>query len=117
MHDRNGNPVKEGDRVRLEGDIVSTSGGEEYCNVTVLVTEKGQDHGPYNVQSHVTVNAKQTELVGKGRVALSKDQIRSIFAGWFAENPEPAQAEEIGSEGYLNGCTDYFFAVASRISD
>lgn len=63
MHDRNGNPVKTGDRVRLEGEIVSTSEGEEYCNVTVKVTEPGQEHGPFNVQSTVVVNAKQTELI------------------------------------------------------
>lgn len=63
MHDRNGNPIKVGDRVSLVGEITSTSAGEEYCNVTVKVTEKGQDHGPYNVQTTVVVNAKQTELI------------------------------------------------------
>lgn len=66
MHDRNGNPVKVGDRVRLEGEIISTTDGEEFCNVTVKVTEKDEEHGPFNVQSNVVVNAKQTELIEEG---------------------------------------------------
>ena len=63
MHDRNGNPVKVGDRVQIQGEITSTSAGEEYCNVTVKITEKDQEHGPFNVQGTVVVNAKQTELI------------------------------------------------------
>lgn len=64
MHDRNGNPVKVGDRVQLQGEITQTSDGtEEYCNVTVKITEKDQEHGAFNVQSTVVVNAKQTELI------------------------------------------------------
>lgn len=63
MHDRNGEPIKVGDRVRLEGTVTSTTASEEYCNVTVKVTEKDQEHGPFNVQTTVVVNAKQTELI------------------------------------------------------
>lgn len=63
MHDRNGNPIKVGDRVALQGEVTSTSATEEYCNVTVKITEKGQEHGPFNVQGVVVVNAKQTELI------------------------------------------------------
>lgn len=63
MHDRNGNPVKAGDRVHLVGTIEETSSGEEYCNVKVKVTEEGQEHGPNNVQCTIWVNAKQTELI------------------------------------------------------
>lgn len=63
MHDRNGNPVKVGDRVQIQGEITSTSAVDEYCNVTIRVTEKGQEHGPHNVQGTVVVNAKQTELI------------------------------------------------------
>lgn len=64
MHDRNGKLVKVGDRVQLQGEITQTSDGtEEYCNVTVKITEKDQEHGPFNVQGTVLVNAKQTELI------------------------------------------------------
>lgn len=63
MHDRNGNPVKVGDRVLLQGEITQTSEGEEYCNVTVKITEKDQEHGAFNVQGIIVVNAKQTELI------------------------------------------------------
>lgn len=63
MHDRNGNPVKVGDRVQIQGEITSTSVGEEFCNVTVKITEKGVEHGPFNVQGTLVVNAKQTELI------------------------------------------------------
>lgn len=63
MHDRNGNPLKVGDRVALVATIEETSTSEDYCNVKVKVTEEGQDHGPRNVTSTIWVNAKQTELI------------------------------------------------------
>lgn len=63
MHDRNGNPVKVGDRVQVQGEITSTSASDDYCNVTIKITEKDQDHGPFNVTGTLVVNAKQTELI------------------------------------------------------
>lgn len=65
MHDRNGNPIKKGDRVRLEGEIIETHATDDYCNVTIKVTEKDQEHGPHNVQATVVLNARQTELVSE----------------------------------------------------
>lgn len=63
MHDKNGKPLKKGDRVRIEAEITETYATDEFCNVQLLVTEKDQGHGPHNVQAFVTVNAKQTELI------------------------------------------------------
>lgn len=63
MHDKNGNPIKTGDRVTIEAEITSTSATDEYCNVTLKVGEKDQEHGPYNVTTTVVVNAQQTTLI------------------------------------------------------
>lgn len=63
MHDRNGNPVKVGDRVLVQGEITSAGATDEYCNVTIKITEKDQEHGPFNVTGTLVVNARQTELI------------------------------------------------------
>jgi tartrate dehydratase beta subunit/fumarate hydratase class I family protein len=63
MHDKNGNPLKVGDRVTVEGEITSTSATDDYCNVTLKVGEKDQEHGPHNVTGTLVVNAKQTTLI------------------------------------------------------
>ena len=61
MHDRNGKPVKVGDKVNVPCVITATQDGEsEYCNVT-LVTEVPM--GTRTVGDTLTLNAKQTELV------------------------------------------------------
>jgi hypothetical protein len=62
MHDRNGTPIKKGDTVTIEGVISDMYATEEYCNVTLRI---GYDkpHGPLNVQSSVTLNARQVLLV------------------------------------------------------
>lgn len=63
MHDKNGKPLKKGDRVTIEAEIKETYATDEYCNVQLAVGEKGQEHGPHNVTAFVTVNAKQTTLI------------------------------------------------------
>lgn len=63
MHDRNGKPIKVGDRVQVQGEITSTTASEDFCNVTIKITEKDQEHGAFNVQGTLVVNAKQTELI------------------------------------------------------
>lgn len=63
MHDKNGKALKVGDRVTIEAEISATNAGEEFCNVTLKVGEKGQEHGPHNVTSTVTANAKQATLI------------------------------------------------------
>lgn len=62
MHDKNGNPIKQGDRVKIEGVISGEYATDEYCNITVSIGAD-QPHGPHNVQSVVTLNAKQVELL------------------------------------------------------
>jgi hypothetical protein len=63
MHDKNGKPLKKGDRVMVEAEILETSAGIEFCNVQIKITEKDQEHGPHNVTSNIWVNAKQTVLI------------------------------------------------------
>ncbi|MCC6328975.1 MAG: hypothetical protein IT174_10695 [Acidobacteria bacterium] len=63
MHDKNGNPIKKGDRVTVEAEIIETSGGVEFCNVEIKVSEKDQEHGAHNVTSQIWVNSKQTTLI------------------------------------------------------
>lgn len=40
MHDKNGNPIKKGDRVTVEAEIIEASTGVEFCNVQLKVSEK-----------------------------------------------------------------------------
>lgn len=63
MHDKNGKPLKKGDRVTIEAEITETYATDEFCNVQLKVGEKDQEHGPHNVTATVTVNAKQTVLI------------------------------------------------------
>ena len=62
MHDKNGKPIKAGDKVRVEAVISETFATDEFCNVTLKI---GADapHGPRNVQSTVVLNAAQVELI------------------------------------------------------
>lgn len=62
MHDKNGKPIKVGDKVIIEGEIASTTASEEYCNVTVKIGGDAE-HGPFNVTGSVSLNAKQVELI------------------------------------------------------
>ncbi len=63
MHDKNGKPLKKGDRVTVEAEIIETYATDEFCNVQLRIGEKDQEHGPFNVQATATVNAKQTVLI------------------------------------------------------
>lgn len=61
MHDRNGNPLKVGDKVNVPCTIVSLGNpAEDYCNIN-LVTDVPM--GTRTVGDSITLNAKQTELV------------------------------------------------------
>lgn len=64
LHDRNGTPVKKGDTVLIEAVIGETYAAPDYCNVTLKI---GADrpHGPDNVPSTVTLNARQVLLYRK----------------------------------------------------
>ncbi|MDG4910789.1 hypothetical protein P9228_30950 [Mesorhizobium sp. WSM4898] len=62
MHDKNGNPIKVGDKVRVEAVIENTSATETFCNVTLGIG-KDQEHSEFNVHGTLVVNAKQVELI------------------------------------------------------
>lgn len=64
MHDKNGKPIKTGDRVMIEAVITETHASETFCNVTLGIG-RDRPHGEYNIQSTVTLNAKQVVLVEK----------------------------------------------------
>jgi hypothetical protein len=65
MHDRNGTPLQVGDVVTIEAKITANYATEDYCNVTVAVGFE-KPHGPDNVTSSVTLNARQVLLIKKG---------------------------------------------------
>lgn len=62
MHDKNGKPLKEGDKVLIEADITTCHATEEFCNITLAIG-KDLPHGAFNIQTTVTLNAKQVELL------------------------------------------------------
>lgn len=62
MHDKNGKPIKKGDKVIVEAIVEETFATDEFCNVQLGIgTDK--EHGAHNVQSRVTLNAKQVEVI------------------------------------------------------
>ncbi len=62
MHDKNGKPVKKGDKVRIEGVIENTAATDEYCNVTIGIG-RDKEHGAHNVHGTLVLNARQVELI------------------------------------------------------
>lgn len=64
MHDKNGKPIKVGDTVIVEAVVRELYGTDTYCNIQIGIGhEQSKEHGPHNVQSIVTINTKQVELV------------------------------------------------------
>ena len=59
-HDKNGAPLKAGDRVTIEAVVQDVQTGEEYCNVNVKTIEP---MFPGNDRTSITLNAKQVVLV------------------------------------------------------
>jgi hypothetical protein len=60
MHDRNGTLLKVGDIVNIPGKVVSCSANEEYCNVTIQLSEPMY---PETRLDNYTLNARQVFLV------------------------------------------------------
>lgn len=62
MHDKNGKPLKVGDKVLVEAVISTATPSEDYCNVTLSI---GADkpHGPNNITGTLVLNSRQVELV------------------------------------------------------
>ncbi len=62
MHDKNGNPIKKGDKVIVEAVVLETYATDTFCNVQLGIG-RDAEHGEYNVQGTLTLNAKQVELI------------------------------------------------------
>ena len=62
MHDKNGKPVKKGDRVIVEAVIGDTYATPDFCNVQLHIGHE-QEHSAHNVHGTLTINSKQVELI------------------------------------------------------
>lgn len=62
MHDKNGKPLKKGDKVLVEAVIEQTHASEDFCNITLGIG-KEKEHGADNIHSSVTLNSRQVELI------------------------------------------------------
>lgn len=62
MHDKNGKPLKKGDKVLIEAEIVETYGAVDYCNVQLGIG-LNKENGPDNVHGRVTLNSRQVEKI------------------------------------------------------
>lgn len=58
MHDKNGNPLKKGDKVLIEAVITETYATDEFCNIQCQ-TGYGAENSAYNVHGFVTINSRQ----------------------------------------------------------
>lgn len=61
-HDKNGKLLEVGNKVSIEAEITNITTNDDYCNVTLGIG-KNEPHGAFNIQSTVTLNAKQVELI------------------------------------------------------
>lgn len=68
MHDKNGTPLKKGDKVFLVSEIEITDlhAGADFCNVTVKIGGE-KPHGADNIQSVLTLNTRQLVLAEKAK--------------------------------------------------
>ena len=63
MHDRNGTPLKAGDRVMLEAIITQISSTEDYCNVSLKTVEGRRPDGTFETIGGI--NTAVLTLLGK----------------------------------------------------
>lgn len=56
MHDKNGKPLKLGDKVSVDFVIDDVQPGVEYCNCRVKIPG---ENGPANVLGQLTLNSRQ----------------------------------------------------------
>lgn len=70
-HDRNGTPLKAGDRVTVELIVRSVSPNADACNVTL---ETPKPMPPGGVENCMTINTKQTLLHTSAPAAPPADQ-------------------------------------------
>ena len=58
MHDKNGKPIKKGDKVTVEAVIAETYATEDFCNVQLWIG-RDAEHSAQNVHGTLTINSKQ----------------------------------------------------------
>ncbi len=63
MHDKNGKPVKEGDKVLIEAVIEKTFATEDFCNVQLAIGKDKGENRADNVHATVILNSRQVELI------------------------------------------------------
>ncbi len=61
MHDKNGKPLKKGDKVTIEAEILETYATDTFCNVQLGIG-RDNENSEFNVHGTVTLNSKQVEL-------------------------------------------------------
>lgn len=62
MHDKNGKPLKVGDKVTVEAVILETYATEDFCNVQLGIG-RDQENSAHNVHGTLTINSRQVELI------------------------------------------------------
>jgi hypothetical protein len=90
VHDKNGTPIKVGDRVTVEFQVKDTSAAEDYCNVFVETVEPFWPDA--NRRDSQWINAKQCVLVPAGinDAPRADDPMLRWFA--YAHLPEKLRA-------------------------
>ena len=81
MHDANGTPLKKGDKVMIEAEIVELSPHEDYCNVS-LETTRGRR--PDGNKEHIAIN---TGVL----VKLSSAALALVFCAFLMTGCTPKQ--------------------------
>lgn len=62
MHDKNGKPIKKGDKVIVEAVVLETYATTDFCNVQLGIG-RDAEHSAHNVHGTLTINTKQVELI------------------------------------------------------
>ncbi len=62
MHDKNGKPIKKGDKVMVQATIAETYATEDFCNVQLHIG-RDKENAADNVHGTLTLNSRQVELV------------------------------------------------------
>lgn len=62
MHDKNGKPIKKGDKVLVEAVIAETHATEDFCNVQLAIG-RDKPNAADNIHGTVTLNSRQVELI------------------------------------------------------
>ena len=87
MHDRNGRLIKKGDIVKIEYEVVDTSPGTDYCNVTLRpVVENDGKMG----SAGQSCNSRYTEMVRSA--PATRDDVQRAAEEGFRSGQDPSPA-------------------------